>query len=72
MERLENIRKIRVKLRKVYYKYYQKVLKLGCSTLYLKFIDNLNYYNIMIEYDNELKNMLRLYHVYIGNKCKTS
>ena len=59
MKTREDITDVGIKLIKVYHKGYQRVLELGCSTLYIKLIDNMNYYNIMTEPDNELENMLR-------------
>ena len=61
METLEAIREVRVKLRKVYYKGYKRALELDSSALYLEFIDNMNYYNLMTEPGNELENILRLH-----------
>ena len=60
IETLKDIRELGVKLRKVYYRGYQRALELGCSTLYLEFIDNLKHYNFMTESGNKLENMLRL------------
>ena len=59
METLEDIRKIGVKLKIAYYKCYQRALELSCSIFYLEYINDLNYYNLMIEPGNKLENILR-------------
>ena len=69
IETLKDIRELGVKLRKVYYKGYQRALELGCSTPYLVLINGLNYYILMTEPGNELENMLRLSCVWRRNKC---
>ena len=59
MKTQENIRDVRVKLRNIYYKGYERSLELDYSTFYLKFIDDLDYYNLITETCNKLENMLR-------------
>ena len=50
----EDISEVEVKSRKTYYKGYQRKLELSCSTLYIEYIDILNYYNLMTKSCNEL------------------
>ena len=64
METREDIKEVWVKLRKTYYKGYQRALELDCSTLHLKFTDNMNHYNLVTEPCNELENMLRSHVVF--------
>ena len=59
MVTIDDIRDVGVKLRKVYYKCYQRALELSCSTFYLEFIDSFDYHNLMTELGNEHENMMR-------------